>query len=85
MTGQQVGKSERDITCASLAQFVEEFAVPSVTQEENKWMGKAKEKSRRWHKKYKIAVLYCVSQASRLTHIRHTDEAQDGVLQKAAL
>ena len=38
MTGQQVGKSERDITCASLAQFVEEFAVPSVTQEEiNGW------------------------------------------------
>lgn len=40
--GQHVGKSGRDITYASLAQVVEEFAVPSVTQEENKWMGKAK-------------------------------------------
>lgn len=43
MTGQHIGKNGRDIPCASLAQFVEEFAVPSVTQEENKWMGKAKE------------------------------------------
>ena len=85
MTEQHVGKNGRDITCASLAQFVEEFAVPSVTQEENKWMGKAKEKSGRRHKKYKIAMLYCFSQASKLTHIRYTDEAHHGVLRKEAL
>lgn len=31
------------------------------------------------------SILYCFSQASKLTHIRYTDEARHGVLQKEAL